>query len=262
MASLARALDMLEALVCHPEHQTVAEAAGRLGIPVATGHRYVATLMADGFLARVGNGRYVAGSRLLAMSYHVDEKQLIANAAAPVLHELAERLGSVVQLGTLDGEMVTYRIKTGRGAQDLFTRVGMQLEAYCSGIGKVLLAHLSCADRDAYLANGPFVPLTSRTIATAEGLSEELERVRSNGFATDEGEIADDLACLAIPIWSATGRVVAAISVSRRVTHANPKVQMSDLPILREAAKEISNRAFDSGRGNPTPAKKEGDQAA
>ena len=81
--------------------------------------------------------------------------------------------------------MVTYRIKTGQGAGNLFTRVGMQLEAYCSGIGKMLLAHLPEEQQRAYLAGGPFPALTAKTITQPEALAQELERIRAQGFALD-----------------------------------------------------------------------------
>lgn len=215
IASLKRTLATLEALITDSDGKGVAAVARELGMPVATIHRQIATLMAEGYLARLGNGRYGAGARLLRLLQHVDEKLVIANAAAPFLHRLAGEVGSVVQLGTLENDMVTYRIKTGQGAGDLFTQVGMQLEAYCSGIGKVLLAHLPEAERRSYLAGGPFVPLTSRTIVDPARLLEELDRVRAQGYAVDDGEIAEGLTCMAVPIRKPDGNVMAAISVSQ-----------------------------------------------
>lgn len=140
--------------------------------------------------------------------------------------------------------MVTYRIKTGEGAGSLFTQVGLQLEAYCSGIGKVLLAHLPEAQRRAYLAEGPFVALTSRTITDPAMLAQELERVREQGYAIDDGEIIDGLVCTAVPIHAPDGQVHAAISVSRE-TSAKPHSGAGYiLAGLREAAQRIERAAF------------------
>jgi len=177
----------------------------------------------------------------------LDEKQVIAHAAAPVLHRLATQVRSVVQLGTLEDDMVTYRIKTGKGAQKLFTRTGLQLEAYCSGIGKVLLAHLPDAARQAYLAAGPFVALTPRTITDAARLAKVLADVRQRGFASDVGEIAEDLVCIAVPIHTPDGRVPAAISVSQMTGHSRNLSPDIIKPLLMAAAREISMRAFDPG---------------
>lgn len=241
LSSLSRALAMLEAVIAEGASRSVAAIARDLGVPVATAHRQVASLVADGYLARQGRGFHVAGPRLLQLLGQIDEKQVIANCAAPVLHRLAGQLGCVVQLGTLEADMVTYRIKTGEGAGDLFTRVGMQLEAYCSGIGKVLLAWLPAGDREAYLATGPFPPLTARTITESAALRRELARVREQGYAMDDGEIAEGLQCLAVPVRSPDGRVLAALSASRgaaQVAAIPPDAILAD---MRLAAAEIED---------------------
>ena len=241
LSSLSRALAMLEAIIAEGATRSVASIARDLGVPVATAHRQVVSLIADGYLARHGRGFHVAGPRLLRLLGQLDEKQVIANCAAPVLHRLAGNLRCVVQLGTLEGDMVTYRIKTGEGAGDLFTRVGMQLEAYCSGIGKVLLAWLPDGAREAYLTTGPFPPLTPRTITDPGALRRELARVRTQGFAMDDGEIAEGLHCVAVPVCSADGRVLAAISASRSSAQAGAIPSDAILADIRFAAAEIED---------------------
>jgi IclR family acetate operon transcriptional repressor len=207
-------LALLEALLADREGLTVSSIATSNGIPKATAHRQVATLIAEGFLVRSPGGQFGPGQRLLDLLKLVDEKQLIVTAATPILRRLAKRLSCVVQLGTLENDMVTYRVKAGRRAGDLFTKVGMQLEAYCTGMGKVLIAHLKPADREAYLANGPFPALTENTITDPDALREELDRVKLRGFARDLEEMAEGLVCIAVPVFDTKMRVVAAISVS------------------------------------------------
>jgi len=218
----------------------VAAIARDLGVPVATAHRQVASLVADGYLARHGRGFHVAGPRLLRLLGQLDEKQVIANCAMPVLHRLAGQLHCVVQLGTLEGDMVTYRIKTVRGCNP-FTRVGLQLEAYCSGIGKVLLASLPDGEREGDPRPGPFPALTARTITEAGALRRELARVREQGFAVDDGEIAEGFAMLAVPIRSPDGRVLAAISASRSAAQAAVIPPHAILGDMRFAAKETED---------------------
>ncbi|WP_277949210.1 IclR family transcriptional regulator [Sphingobium sp. LB126] len=239
IAALSRSLAMLEAILNDRDGRSVAAIAELIDMPVATAHRQVTTLVAEGFLARMPRGRLGPGRRLLSLMQSVDEKQLIVAAAAPVLHRLAASVRSVVQLGTLENDMVTYRIKTGRGASDFFTKVGMQLEAYCSGIGKVLLAYQTEQDREAYLATGPFPALTSNTITDPELLRKELARVRAAGVARDAEEIVEGLACLAVPIHSMDGHVRAAISVSRAVPGRKEWQEDAIVEMLRTAAVEI-----------------------
>lgn len=234
---------MLEAVIVDNGRNSVSELARLHDVPIATAHRQVRTLVAEGFLAPSTGGRHVAGPRLLALLHHLDEKQVIANVAAPILHALAGELRTVVQLGTLENDMVTYRIKTGRGACDLFTRVDMQLEAYCSGMGKVLLAHLPAEQRAAYIANGAFVALTPNTIVDPDLLMAELNVVRTQAYAIDNAEIAEGLRCLAVPIQQPDGRVLAAISISQ----SGPPFRIPDehlLARLSAAAKAIEVAAF------------------
>jgi IclR family transcriptional regulator, acetate operon repressor len=244
ISSLKRTLSMLEAVIADGGRSNVAELARTISMPMATAHRQVTTLVAEDYLKPSGGGRHVAGARLLGLLHRLDEKQIIANVAAPLLHELAAQVRSVVQLGTFENDMVTYRIKTGRGASALFTRIGMQLEAYCSGIGKVLLANLPMAEREAYLAGGSFVALTTRTIVEPARLREELDAVRRQGFAIDDEEIALGLRCMAVPLRRSDGRVLAAISVSQALSSRG---RLDDAPLralLTETAQAIERQAF------------------
>ncbi|WP_374590021.1 IclR family transcriptional regulator [Novosphingobium sp.] len=239
IGSVSRSIAMLEAVLEDREGQSIDALARQLDLPRATAHRQVHTLIHEGFLTRLRSGQLVAGPRLLRLVGLVDNKQLIVAAAAPVLHRVSARLGSVVQLGTLENDMVTYRIKTGEGAGELFTKVGLQLEAYCTGIGKVLLAHLPRAEREAYLANGPFPALTKRTITSPDALRAELDAICQRGFGFDCEEIAPGLSCLAVPIRGPGDSVQAAISVSRLVSAQDIAGDRKLIHAMQEAACEI-----------------------
>ncbi|MBN8830240.1 MAG: IclR family transcriptional regulator [Sphingomonadales bacterium] len=234
-----RSLAMLEAVLTNDGRSSIAALARTMDVPVSTAHRQVATPVSQGYLAQTQDRRHIAGPRLLRLLPLIDEKQIIANVAAPFLHRLARALGTVVQLGTLENEMVTYRIKTGVGAGDLFTRVDMQLEAYCSAIGKVLLADLPEAELASYVATGPFPALTRHTITQPADLRRELAIVRERGFALDAGEIVEGLSCIAVPIRRAGGAAVAALSASFFTSLSRREIAEA-LPALEAAAAGIS----------------------
>ncbi len=244
--ALKRTLAMLEATVADGGRSNVSQLARQIGMPIATAHRQVITLVAEGYLTPSGGGQHVAGARLLGLLHRLDEKQVIANVAAPLLHQLAAKVRSVVQLGTFENDMVTYRIKTGRGASDLFTRIGMQLEAYCSGIGKVLLANLPKQEREAYLAGGSFVALTERTIVDPDRLRQELESISELGYAIDDEEIAEGLRCMAVPLRKCDGTVIAAISVSQALSSPGRASDAELLDMLTETAMAIEKGAIAS----------------
>jgi IclR family transcriptional regulator, acetate operon repressor len=237
LSSLPKSLELMEAVIADGGKSSVAALARALGLPVATAHRHVTTLVVLGYLTPSSYGRHIAGPRLIALALKIDEKQVIASAAGPVLDRLAAKTGCVAQLGTFENDMVTYRLKAGQSAGELFTKVGMQLEAYCSGIGKVLLAHLPARDQAAYLDTGPFPALTPRTITDPVALKAELETIASQGFALDNEEVAIGVECIAVPVPGKRG-VIAAISISRATgSSAWPK---RIFPLMRSAAAEIA----------------------
>lgn len=242
LGSLSRALAMLEAIVADGGVRGVAAIARDGGIPVATAHRHVRSLVEQGYLTRCGRRCHIAGPRLLRLTGALDAEKAVTVAASPILHRLAANLDCVVQLGTLDGDMVTYRIKAGSGAETVLSRVGMQLEAYCSGLGKVLLAALPEREREEYLASGPYPALTARTITGADALRAELARVAARGHAIDDREVDDMLYCIAVPV-SLGGRVVAALSASRAVAQATPASDPRVIARLTAAAAEIADLA-------------------
>lgn len=232
---------MLEAILRNASCN-ISEIARVAGVPIATAHRQVVTLLDERYLTRLDDGKYSAGTRLLNLVALVDEKQIVANTAAAFLHELANEMDCVAQLGTLEEDMVTYRIKTGHGASGLFTKVDMQLEAYCSALGKVLLAWLPDAERAAYLSTGPFPGLTRQTITDPSLLEFELTGVRERGFAIDDGEIVETLFCVAVPIRKPDGTVPAAISASTLQGRRDDKDRI--VAMLQSAAENIEANLY------------------
>jgi DNA-binding IclR family transcriptional regulator len=176
---------------------------------------------------------------LAALRVHADPMAILVDAARPLLRRLARETRATAHLGVFENDMISYVVKEHGGGARLFTREGGQLEAYCSAIGKVLLAHLPDEEREAYLASGPFVALTSRTITDPAVIRETLSQVRSRGFAIDDREIADDLSCVAVPIEGPSGDVMAALSIS---TAYRDGVKAALMDSLRRCADAVSKR--------------------
>ena len=210
----------------------LSEIARRAGVPVSTAHRLVAAYVRAGLLARAGRGRYAAGARLA----RGEERAAVIEASRPVLRRLALDHGVIAHLGVFEDDMVTYLVKERGAGPDIWTRETNQLEGYSSAIGKVLLAYLSEAAQSAYLANGPFVPFTRKTITDPAVLAAELQMVRERGYAVDEAEVDDNLFCLAVPVRR-QGGVEYAISVSSRSAEL---MRLALLPHLQDCAARIS----------------------
>jgi IclR family acetate operon transcriptional repressor len=163
-AAIDKALSLFLALADDGGATPLSVLARKAGIPTSTSHRIVGILLRAGVLGRVGRGRYAAGWRLGTLPCTEGMRAALIHAARDAVRTLARDLKVTVHLGVLEGDMVTYLVKEQGGGPDLITSEMSQLEAYCTGIGKVLLANLHNDARDAYLSSAPFVPLTSNTI--------------------------------------------------------------------------------------------------
>ena len=236
--SAARTLALLEAVTLDGGRTPASELVARAGLAAATGRRMLALLVERELVMRVGRGRYAGGDRLRQLAARVSPHARLIEAARPALRRLAQAERATAYLGVFEGEMVTYLIK--EGAQSGFTREQNQLEAYCTGIGKVLLAQLVRARLDDYLA-APLVPLTPRTITDPAALRAELAATLDRGYAIDDREMADDLGCVAVALRHLRGSDYA-ISLSGSPTRFNPDYAPAIASRLHRTAEQISQQ--------------------
>jgi IclR family transcriptional regulator, acetate operon repressor len=234
--TLDKALYLLRVVVADGGRTSVSSLAARLSIPRATANRLIAKLEQQGLLTKAGRGRYRLGYGLTSLVQEAGRGDPRRAVARPILERLARDTGLTAHFGILENDMVTYLVKTGADSDSLFSRENMQLEAYCSAIGKVLLAWLPQDQKELYLAGGPFVRLTSSTITDPEHLRRELQTVRENSYAKDRGEISDDLHCVAVPVMAASAPIIGAISLSAKVPRDPEPCPPRHAPMLHDAA--------------------------
>lgn len=235
--SLSRSFSLLSAVVEDQGQSALPVIAADIHLPLSTAYRMVDQLLDQRLLIKIEKGKYLAGPSLFKLSKSMDPMTIFAKIARPHLRRLVGRKKVIAHLGVWDGEMVTYLVKESGIGQSLFTQEGGKLEAYCSAIGRVLLAHLPQEECDAYLSDENFVPLTQRTETDPEIIKHILTQARKDGFASDQEEIAEGLNCIAVPVTAKNGKVLAALSLSslspRNTGHRK-------LPTLRKCSKNIS----------------------
>jgi IclR family transcriptional regulator, acetate operon repressor len=239
--SIDRALNLLSVIVSDQGKSSIAELGRGIALPAATTYRLVSAFVRDGFLLAVGRGRHVAGPKLADLASKTSLTPALIALGLPVVKRLARATRCVAHLGVLDKDMVTYLLKAGPSSLAIFTEQGTQLEAYCSGIGKILLASLPSDEQATYLDSGPFIPLTPHTIIDPKILADQLVVIRQQGFARDIEEVANGLFCLAVAIHNPAGTAIAALSVSRNQRHDD---EASIVESLRQSAREIQDKVF------------------
>ena len=223
---------------------SLADVVERSGLPFSTVHRIAGQLMDRGYIVRLKRGQYRIGPAALALGRNSSIRTLLEEASRPLLGELARACRAHVHLGVFEDDMVTYLANVSYGRNDFRVDEGLQLEAYCTGIGKVLLANLSPGARDAYLSQDELVALTANTIIDRDVLSDELALIRDRGWGTDLGEVEPDQFCIAVPVYDRDRTVLAAISASVRNRQGNLETVLRLLPELRKTADALSARLF------------------
>ncbi|MGE4409008.1 MAG: IclR family transcriptional regulator [Sphingobium sp.] len=245
--TLGKALTLLAAIVRDSGKRPLTAIAEEIGLPRATAHRTAQALQHMGYLIRSRRGYYHAGPALAALTPGVGPAAVATGIARPVLAQLAAQEDCLAHLGIFEQDMVTYLLKEGVGKEALFTRQNMQMEAYCSGLGKVLLAGLDEEALETYLANGPFIALTPNTLVEPAALREEIARVRRQGFAIDNCEVDENLFCIAAPLFDPSGRVFAAVSLSFPRSAIDRDGWRKHLSALQEGMRKIMTRMTGSG---------------
>ena len=196
-----KAFALLKAFHDPNEWVTSCELSRRANLPEASGYRLIQTLEEIGAVVRGPRGRYRPGLLLLSLSHNVTISELLRDASQVLMTDLSRTLGLTTHMGVLEHGMVTYVAKVSApGSFPVHTRVGAQLEPYCSGLGKVLLAALPDEQVESFILDGELVPLTPHTITTPAGLRAELKKVRQRGFAVDDREHQANMRCIAVPV--------------------------------------------------------------
>jgi DNA-binding IclR family transcriptional regulator len=208
-----KTLRLLEAAAAPGSPHLLGDIANAAGVPKASAHRILRTLVTNGFLSSDGAGRYPLGPRLRTLAAGVAAAQAGARID-DLLGELSRHTGQTVHLGLRTGDTATYTHKMDSpDAVQMASRVGMRFPLHTRAIGKCVLAGLPDTELAALLAGGlPARTPASRTTSVA--LRAELDTVRAAGFAVDDEENETSIRCLAAPVRAATGAVIGGVSVS------------------------------------------------
>jgi DNA-binding IclR family transcriptional regulator len=211
----AKALDLLSAFSFREPRLSLAELATRTGIPRPTAFRLLTTLEQAGFVAKVG-GEYQLGIKCFVLGNVVASTLDLREKASGHLKALGDATGETVHLAVLEGWQVLYleRLQSPHPIGFMRSRVGGVVPAYCTSLGKTLLAFMAAGELEPWLHAQALKPMTPGTITSPRRLLKELRAIRDRGYAVDEQEHEVGVRCVAAPVWNHSGAVVAAVSVA------------------------------------------------
>jgi len=211
----AKALELLSTFSFHERRLSLSELAARTGIPRATAFRLLSTLEAARFVTKAG-GEYQLGLKCFMLGNVVAADLDLREIARPHLVALRDVTRETTQIAILDHWQVVYleRVPSPQPVGIMRARTGAILPAYCTALGKTLLAYEPREAVAAWAATQTFAALTPHTITSARRLLKELRATRERGYGIDEQERELGVRCVAAPVRNHEGRIVAAISVA------------------------------------------------
>jgi IclR family pca regulon transcriptional regulator len=246
--SLARGLAILECFRVGRSVLGIADIADELEMSRSTTHRYVTTLVALGYLEQDKRRKYRLSLRVTDLGMSALNATGLREHAHSALEELRQGSSFTASLAVLDGLEIVYvdRIVSFQRARDnieIGMGIGSRLPAYCTALGKVLLAHLPEDERLGLLAQASLKRRGPNAITDSGALQAELEGVLDEGFATEDEEFAKGRIAIAAPVRGETGAVIAAIDLSADTSMIAVELLADGLrPHLIAAADRISAR--------------------
>lgn len=250
VASVDRAVAVLDALAEAGADLGTNEIARRTGVNPSSASRLLATLAAKGFVARVPEtGRYCLGLRLLQLGNAAAARFDLREAARPHLVALVEKTGETATL-SVPGEreaMTVDFVQSDHSVQSV-ARVGRPSIAHATAVGKVVLA----ADTRG-LPDGPLEAYTDRTITDRGELAAELARAADQGWAQAVGEREADLNAIAAPVLGTSGELVAVVGLQGPARRFNRRAMRAAIDPLLAAAARLHASSSTNGSAPATP---------
>jgi DNA-binding IclR family transcriptional regulator len=215
VASVARAMRVLDAFADHPRGVALTRLSAELGYGKASLSKIMNTMEREGFVRRDGAGHFHLSWRLLALAFGHAQRVGVSGVCMPVLQALADETDELVQLAVIESDHVLFVAKAEGPGQTLrlVPLVGLVAPTHATASGKVWLASLPEGRALQVMRRQGLPRVTSRTITSRPRLLAELRRVRRSGYAITDGELAEDGRAIAAPILRG-GRVVGAVAVS------------------------------------------------
>ena len=213
--SIERALDIIEAVATEQSGKGLTDIAAEVQLHKSTAYRIISTLTGRGYLDRTEEGGYRIGLKLIeAVSCYMNSLEL-QTEARPYIARITAHLGLTSHLGVLDGDKVVYIEKMDViSSVRMYSQIGLRMHAYCSSLGKCLLANYSREQLDNIMRDCSFIRFTKNTISGIDELHEEMAKVRKQGWAMDDEEYEIGHRCIGAPIFDYRGDIIAAISAS------------------------------------------------
>lgn len=237
--TVGKAMSVLDLVASKGRPVRLVEVQDEAEYPKATLYRLLQSLVKEGLLTFSPERQtYALGLRLVRLAHSAWSQSSLGPVARPVIEALAAKVGETVHLAQLDQGQVLYVDKRNALRPiEMFSQAGKVGPAYCTGVGKAMLAFLGEAELEAALKRQAFYQHTRSTLMGTEALRAELAAIRAAGVAYDREEHEAGIICIAVPILTRAGRVIGGLSVTSSVQrHSLEALEVFREPLIEAAA--------------------------
>lgn len=244
--TIERVDELLEILSRAPQGLSLGELAEKVRLPKGTTHRLVSSLTYFDYVQQdPSNRKYKLSFKLVTLGNRLLDQIDLRTESRPFLFELARSTHETAHLVVLDNDEALYidKIQLSSEGLRMASRTGNRVPLHCTAVGKNLLAHLPPEEIERIIAQRGLPRRTAHTITDPEQLCSHLQRVKREGYALDNEEDTEGVRCVAAPVYSMNGNIVAAISVSAPAVRVTIDIARNSIKtMVMDTAKKISNQ--------------------
>ncbi|WP_432261629.1 IclR family transcriptional regulator [Cupriavidus sp. TMH.W2] len=239
--SFARGLSVIRAFNAQHPAQTLTEIAQASGLTRAGARRILLTLVGLGYVQADGR-LFRLTPKILDLGFAYLTSMPFWNLAEPIMETLSQQVHESCSISVLDGTEIVYVLRVpARKIMTINLSIGSRLPAYCSSMGRVLMAGLTEPELDSVLRATDLRARTGRTVTDPDTLKAIVADVRKRGWALNDQELEEGLVSLAAPIRNRAGHTIAAINISGQANRTSAQEMLERfLPPLLEASGKIS----------------------
>lgn len=243
LQGFAKGLVVIEAFSQADRKLSVTTIAARTGLDRATARRCLLTLHAMGYAGYDGKYFWLT-PRILKLGHAYLQSTALPDLVQPHLDRLTEQTGESASVSVLDGSEIVYLARSShRRVMTINLNPGSRLPAYCSSMGRVLLAALPMSEAVAILEASPREKLTRFTRTELGDLVSTLGQVAREGYAVIDQELEPGLCSIAVPLANASGAVVAALNIGAHIARAPaqsmPGIYLPLLNAIRDSLRGV-----------------------
>ncbi len=240
--ALDKAINIIETMAQVDGDVDLAGLSKKIGMPKSTLLRILNTLKNHNIVRQdIATKRFSLGLGLVALGKAAEKNFNLAQEIHPYLVELAKKTGETASLMTMEGDHAVYIDQVVSNSMIRGQpRIGLSIGLHSSSGGKILLSAMSDEEISERYKNFTFFKHTEKTITDLPRLLKEVQKVREQGYATDDEEVETGGRCVGAPVLDKHGKIIAAMSVMGPTTRIRQKDFSRIAKIVREEVMKAS----------------------